>query len=455
MKQEERLQHLFGDIDETFVTDADRPGRVVVRLWLPRIAAIAAAAVLTVGIALTQPWKQETPPIASDPTPDSSDTSQESTDTTENELGSEDTDNEPGTEDTDNGDVSLDVTDKNDTTSPLTTVGTETDHTTTKNDTRQTQTQKITGNSTKDTSTQKITTTTAGKTTKDTTTTTGHTQTTPNHEDSTTVTTDYVTTTKAEVAYVKRWDEKSIVEKYSRFEWNTTLFHYAVYEKPLAEDVIGDYITTITDTGYDIYTDTTHTATLHLYEVKDIVSNAAVAVRYEEDPVYYPAVNGDYIPATLGDMIRDLNMEQTVTLGKIYYTYRDEEFNFHDTTYSPLPQDELWQRLFFDPTLPNVYEDRMNFFDTIDISLQIPTLGVSYVLSVSEDGYLFTNLFQSGKAFYIGEQVAADFLAYVQENCTLESDRVVPYTPATTDEDTATTTSKGARPTTSVVYTTP
>ena len=154
-------------------------------------------------------------------------------------------------------------------------------------------------------------------------------------------------------------------------------------------------------------------------------------------------------------MIRDLNMEQTVTLGKIYYTYRDEELNFHDTTYNPLPQDELWQRLFFDPTLPNVYEDRMNFFDTIDISLQIPTLGVSYALSVSEDGYLFTNLFQSGKAFYIGEQVAADFLAYVLENATVDKDRVVPYTPATTDEDTATTTSKGARPTTCVVYTTP
>ncbi len=442
MKQEERLQHLFGDIDETFVTDADRPGRVVVRLWLPRIAAIAAAVVLTGGIALTQPWKQETPPIACYPTPDSSDTSQESTNTTENELGSEDTDS---------GDISLDVTDKNDTTTPLTTVGTETDHTTTKNDTRQTQTQKITGNSTKDTTTQKITTTTTGHTHITTTDKGGQTETTVIK----TTTENYTTTTRNEIAYVKRWDEKSIVEKYSRFEWNTTMFHYAVTEKPLAESVIGDYITTITATGYDIYTDTTHTANLHLYTVKDILSDAAVAVRYEEDPVYYPAVNGDYIPATLGDMIRDLNMEQTVTLGKIYYTYRDEELNFHDTTYNPLPQDELWQRLFFDPTLPNVYEDRMNFFDTIDISLQIPTLGVSYALSVSEDGYLFTNLFQNGKAFYIGEQVAADFLAYVLENATVEKDRVVPYTPATTDEDTATTTSKGARPTTSVVYTTP
>ncbi len=431
MKQEERLQHLFGDIDETFVTDADRPGRAVVRLWLPRIAAIAAAVVLTVGIALTQPWKQETPPIANDPTPDSSDTSQESTDTTENELG---------TKDTNHGDASIDVTDVDDTTTTtLTTGGTEADDTT-KGNTQQTTSQKTTSNYTKNTTT---------------TTTTGYTHTTPVREDSTTVTTDYATTTEEGLAYVKRWDEKSIVEKYSRFEWNTTLFHYAVTEKPLAESVVGDYITTITATGYDIYTDTTHTANLHLYTVNDILSDAAVAVRYEEDPVYYPAVNGDYIPATLGDMIRDLNMEQTVTLGKIYYTYRDEEFNFHDTTYNPLPQDELWQRLFFDPTLPNVYEDRMNFFDTIDISLQIPTLGVSYALSVSEDGYLFTNLFQNGKAFYIGEQVAADFLAYVLENATMEKDRVVPYTPATTDEDTATTTSKGARPTTSVAYTTP
>ncbi|MBR5524865.1 MAG: hypothetical protein IKU51_06335, partial [Clostridia bacterium] len=288
---------------------------------------------------------------------------------------------------------------------------------------------------------------------KTTTTTSGSTLTTTTSEDSTTVTTDYATTTKEGLAYIKRWDEKSIVEKFPGFKWNTTVFEYHIKDKPMEETAIGEFITDVVATGYDVYTETTYTQTVHLYAVHDINPKAAVAIQYDGDRVYYPACNGDYTPATLGDLIRDLNLEQTLQVDGVYFEYRDADYNFHDTKYSGLTKDTMWQMLLSDTTLPNVYDQQMGFWDTIDVSVSIPLLNISHVISVSETGYLFTNLLSTGKAFYVGEEMYTTFVKYVQENCTVESDRVVPYTPATTDEDTATTTSKGAVPSTTMVTT--
>ena len=398
MKKEERLQHLCGDIDEALIEEAARPPRrTVVRIWLPRIATAAAAVALTAGIVVAGPWTPNPPidptvPVESDPVSDTTDTTGES--------GSP--------EDTNDGDVSD------------TTIDTEAATTTTDN-TRQTTAQNNT-------------------------TTTDNAHTTPDREDSTTAATNYATTTQNDAAYVKRWDERSIVEKFPGFKWNTTVFEYHVNDKSMEETAVGEFITDVTATGYDVYTDTTYTQTVHLYAVHGIAPAAAVAIQYDGDRVYYPACNGDYTPATLGDLIRDLNLEQTLQVNGVYFEYRDADYNFHDTKYSGLTKDTMWQMLLSDATLPNVYDQQMGFWDTIDVSVSIPLLGISHVISVSETGYLFTNMLSTGKAFYVGEDVYTAFVDYVQNNLAVESDRVVPYTPAPTDEDTATTTSKGAQP---------
>lgn len=412
MKREERLHRLFGGIDEGLIAEADRPPRATLLIWLPRIAAAAAAVALTVGLA-TGPWWQQSPP----PIIDQSDA--ESSDTT-NETGDVSADAEVG-------DVSMDASDVpgtsgdvvNDTTT--TTAKPQADATTAGNNT-----------TTKNNTTWKPTATAPAP---QGTTTTRH--------------------NVGEIVHVKKWHEKSIVEKFPSFDWNNTVFDHYVREHPLlpADELVGDYITDVTATGQDVYTDTIYTETLHLYAIKGIRSKAAVAVRYGEDPTYYPAFNADYSPATLGDLIDDLNLAETMTAGNVYFDYRDEEFNFHDTRYSRLPAEKLWE-LLADRTLPNVYDQQMTFYDTIDISVSIPLFGISHVLSLDENGYLFTNLLSSGKVFYVGEDVYTAFVDYVQNNLAVESDRVVPYTPAPTDEDTATTTSKGAQPPTTIVTTT-
>ena len=65
MKKEERLNRLFGDIDDDLVAGAaNRP--IPLKVWLPRVAAAVAAVALTVGVVLAQPWAKEKPPIQTD-----------------------------------------------------------------------------------------------------------------------------------------------------------------------------------------------------------------------------------------------------------------------------------------------------------------------------------------------------------------------------------------------------
>lgn len=63
MKKEERLHRLFGDIDDDLVAGAAAKS-IPLKVWLPRVAAAAAAVALTVGVVLARPWNTDKPPIA-------------------------------------------------------------------------------------------------------------------------------------------------------------------------------------------------------------------------------------------------------------------------------------------------------------------------------------------------------------------------------------------------------
>ena len=75
--------------------------------------------------------------------------------------------------------------------------------------------------------------------------------------------------------------------------------------------------------------------------------------------------------------------------------------------------------LLDDLTAKNVDNyDSMNFFNKMSINVFIPVLGYENIsLSVTEDGYITTNILDTGKAFYIGEDKTDMFIEYVLNNC--------------------------------------
>ena len=74
--------------------------------------------------------------------------------------------------------------------------------------------------------------------------------------------------------------------------------------------------------------------------------------------------------------------------------------------------------------LKNIYSDNdtgkytsERFSQSISISVDIPLLGYKNIsVSLTDKGYMLTNILDTGKGFYIGEDKVKEFLEYIKEN---------------------------------------
>lgn len=383
MKKEERLYRLFGDIDDDLVAQA--AGRVVpIKVWLPRVTAVAAAVALVVGLAVAQPWNTEKPPV-SDGTATTSTVPEEGT-----------------TEDT---------------------------TTTVKNNAEQTEIGIAPPLST---ATDRPADTTTVKPTY--TTQVGGTPTT--------------TANGGEIRYEPKWDEKPIWQQFPEFERFGQ--PHTVRAKQLDASQVGEHLENVFLRGHDIYTDTEHEIEGQLYRIKGISDACAVALQYEGSDKFYPAVNREYTPETLGELIADVNLREHLRVGTVYHTYRDEDGTIHDKEYAGLTVETVWEMLLSDTSATNVaddYEWPTEWKNKMSIRIDVPLLDYTNIsISLSEEGYLITNLLDAGKIFYIGEDKVAAFMEYVEEHCRLQKDDELIALPGDTTADNGTTMTSAAQP---------
>lgn len=219
------------------------------------------------------------------------------------------------------------------------------------------------------------------------------------------------------------WDERPLTAKFISFERDG--MEHTVRCDAVDAAQVGEYLTDVPMRGYDGYTETAHTTVGHLYRLKGINDACAVALQYDGDTAFYPAVNRKYVPATLGELIIDLNLRENIHIGTVYSTTRDADGRLHDFEYSGLTVDAVWSLLMADPSLPNVWDEQAEWSCIAAVRIDVPVLGYFNIsITVMEEGYLFTNLLDTGKAFFIGEEKTAAFMDYVRANCTNVIDKV-------------------------------
>ena len=107
------------------------------------------------------------------------------------------------------------------------------------------------------------------------------------------------------------WDEKTITQKFPEFSWNDDM--YRLQNVGISPEYVGNEETDISLSGYDIYTDTQYFITAYLHKIANISEKCAVAVRFEINDSYYIYINNDYFPATLGELIENLDLENTIS----------------------------------------------------------------------------------------------------------------------------------------------
>ncbi len=242
------------------------------------------------------------------------------------------------------------------------------------------------------------------------------------------------TTTKGEVAIILKWEDKTLTQKFPEAEWNNAT--YAISSNAVNKEQAKEKLATITVTGQDVYTDKIYTHSVTLYALDGINPTCAVAVQYAGDDTLYPARNFRYVPKTLGQFIDDLSLRENLSIGEVYYTYTDEEGNRHETVYEHLATDTVWEMLLDDTSLKNVYDQQIPYYHDIGISVHVPVVGQRNVsLALTEDGHIITNILDTGKAFYVGQDKVQAFIAYVTEHCALKWEHVYERTLATTAGD--------------------
>lgn len=227
-------------------------------------------------------------------------------------------------------------------------------------------------------------------------------------------------------AVLPKWNEMTISQQFYELEYNNSRYSSRVTK--ISSDNILKKLGNAILTGYDVYTETTYNKKAELYSIKNISENCAISIKFEGDTEYYVYVNSYYRPTTLGEFMNDLNLQKIVSFGTIYYDYWEEESNgkmeYKNVEFYNVDNKIIWQKLFDNIDLENIHDDNNTsrytserYSQRIGISVDIPLLGYKNIsVSLTDKGYLLTNLLDTGKAFYIGENKVQEFLEYLKEN---------------------------------------
>lgn len=229
--------------------------------------------------------------------------------------------------------------------------------------------------------------------------------------------------TPTDTAVIPKWNEMSISQQFNEVEYNNSKYSSRITK--ISNNNILKNIGNATLTGYDTYTETTYNKKAELYSIKDIEEKCAIAIKFEGDTDYYVYVNSYYRPTTLGEFTKDLNLEEIISFGTMYYNYWDEDLQEDiNVEFYGVDNKIIWQKLFNNKNLENIYSDNdtekytsERFSKSIGISVDIPLLGYKNIsVSLTDKGYLLTNILDTGKGFYIGEDKVQEFLDYIKDN---------------------------------------
>lgn len=207
------------------------------------------------------------------------------------------------------------------------------------------------------------------------------------------------------------WDEMMDCQRYISLNYNNN--EYSTKLLATHAENIGDRLGTAELTGQDIcYTGEIHKRTAEIYSIVGISTEAAVCVKFNETDQYaYAYANGRYTPATLGEFIDALSLKKNLTTGLVIHKTENPEIVYED-----IPTELVWKMLLSDTSIKN-QPDIETGKVIMSISASVNIIGYHYKsISLTEDGYLTTNILESGKAFYIGRDRIDEFVKEVTEN---------------------------------------
>ena len=216
------------------------------------------------------------------------------------------------------------------------------------------------------------------------------------------------TAPEGEIAYIPKWEDMTTYERFGSVEWNGENYHTTGAE--LDQERLGSSHGTVTLYGYDVYTEQEYSIEGEVFSIPGITPEYAIAVVL--DDVCYVYVDVGYKPETLGQFVETVSLREHIIVDGLSYRYKKPSGGSSNIRFEGWEEELLWELL-------RSNEDAENHGDVHTIAqmsfrIDAPIFGrYNIVISLSEDGYLWTNLLSNESTFYIGEERVQEFVDYV------------------------------------------
>lgn len=235
--------------------------------------------------------------------------------------------------------------------------------------------------------------------------------------------------------YIKRWDEKTIIEKYPSFNYEingTKSLYYWYHNDPILEEHIDtklaeDYLIT----GHDIYEDKDYETTISIYTVKDFASRLILAAKFNEDNNYYCfGSNAIFNPYTsLGELLIDIPLDKVASFNEGFHGYTEEEKRVSDK-YNGVSKEFMVDFInknseAKNPSTTSELDDAIKTYNqynhVISIPTPFPTINIisgtgASGLTFYDNGFLMATMLNKNYLFYIGIDSYQELEDYLKNN---------------------------------------
>ena len=209
------------------------------------------------------------------------------------------------------------------------------------------------------------------------------------------------------------WDNLVIYEEFR----NITVgdIEYGSSEREISYQHIGEKIGVFIASGYNYTGSGKPTMDFEVYKIKDVSEKKLVAVKMEGSYYIFKSKPFDQ-PLTLGALLSDFDFDSSVKLSSLALIENEKR------SYGVIENDAyIWEiiRSCKDATLKGTQNWSKDGKDYVDFTVSSEKLGLyKSVLTVTKDGYLFTNGTNFGRyaLYFIGEDAANKIIDYVSSN---------------------------------------
>lgn len=218
--------------------------------------------------------------------------------------------------------------------------------------------------------------------------------------------------TASELAIEWPWEYKTISEQYTTLVLNGEEFYAG---RAIEASWIGDILGSYDVAGYDTYTGQEHHMTAEVYRITGISEDKIVAVKLDGGFFGFRH-NGYAPPADFGEVLDDYTLEETLPLEQFTECEGYEEkghFRLDDDAY-------IWEVLTACRSAAFIKDDNWIVNGrSLSFTATSEALGVyKAVFRVTEDGYVWTNIFDYAYIFQIGREAAEKIFSYAAEKGT-------------------------------------